>query len=175
MGPLQMLFGGTVQGKPTPSKSEVIEKLVASLTPDQKEAILRRVYEDYWWQQQPDEVKALRGIRDVEERRMKALELARKGFSIDAAIAVYGMDPLAITELRSSYGFTWVPSVGMSPIQVAPGVEFPGLPKYNPNVVPAGAIVVDKDPRSKVRVHDYFEKFDHAYLLTVAASWGIPL
>ena len=51
-------------------------------------------------------------------------------------------DPLATMIVRHNQGFTWVPSALMAPVEVAPGLSFPGLASYDADHLPPGAIPV---------------------------------
>ena len=100
---------------------------------------------DAYWAMQPHEVQALRDISDDTQRAEAASELAYKGFAIDVPIMVWKWDPLVTMELRKSAGYTWVPSAMQAPVQVAPGLSFPGLPGYDPKNPPPGSIKVTTD------------------------------
>jgi hypothetical protein len=100
---------------------------------------------DAYWAMQPPEVQALRDISDDTQRAEAASELAYKGFAIDVPIMVWKWDPLVTMELRKSAGYTWVPSAMQAPVQVAPGLAFPGSPSYDPNNPPPGSIKVTTD------------------------------
>ncbi|MGH9674494.1 MAG: hypothetical protein ACRD44_15045 [Bryobacteraceae bacterium] len=65
---------------------------------------------------------------------------------IDVAIDDWGWDPDKVMEMRRMYGYTWVPSAFMDPIQVAPGLVFPGLKPYDKDNPPPGAIRVPPAP-----------------------------
>jgi hypothetical protein len=106
----------------------------ASLTPD------------IYWASQPPAVRELRNLPDA-ERGQRAFELANKGYAIDVYVMVYGYDPVTANGIRIGQGFTWVPSALQPNIPVAPGLEFPGAPSYNPNKPPAGSIKVSIDAR----------------------------
>jgi hypothetical protein len=96
-----------------------------------------------YWSRQPEEVRRLRNLEDLREREALAAELAAKGHTIDVPIMVWGSDPLRVMLLRRLYGYTWVPSALQPPVGVAPGIEFPTLPAYDPARPPAGSILVD--------------------------------
>lgn len=103
--------------------------------------VVRNEYEAYW-AAQPAEVQAIMDQTTEEGRLTLAHELVDKGFTIDVPIMVWGWDPLTTMIVRRAQGYTWVPSAKMPNVQVAPGVMFPGLPTYRPDVVPEGAIPV---------------------------------
>lgn len=102
---------------------------------------VRNEYEAYW-AAQPPEVQALMSLTSEAEKDTLAHDLADKGYKIDVPIMVWGWDPLSTMVVRRNQGFTWVPSANMSPVSVGPGLTFPGLPSYDPNTAPAGAIEV---------------------------------
>lgn len=99
--------------------------------------------EDRYWAAQPVEVRQLRSIDDPDTRSMVAQSLSAKGYKIDLPIMVWGWGAANTMLARQSYGYTWVPSMGQPPVQVAPGLFFPGVPSYDPNAHPAGSIEVD--------------------------------
>lgn len=105
---------------------------------------VRNDYEAYW-AMQPPEVQALMNLRTVDQRMALARELASQGFIIDVPIMVWNWDPLATMIVRRNQGFTWVPSALQEPVQVAPGLSFPGLPSYNAANPPPGSILVSTD------------------------------
>jgi hypothetical protein len=100
---------------------------------------------DAYWATQPPEVQRLRDLSSESDRAELARQLAEEGFQIDVPIMVWGWDPLATMIVRQNQGYTWVPSAGMDPVSVAPGIGFPGLPSYDPAKPPAGAILVSTD------------------------------
>ena len=99
-------------------------------------------FDDAYWAKQPTAVQALRNIDDTAERTQLASQLAGQGYTIDVPIMAWGWDPLIVTSLRQSYGYTWVPSALQNPIESAPGINNPGLTPYDPNNPPAGSIAV---------------------------------
>jgi hypothetical protein len=76
----------------------------------------------------------------------QALALGKLGYRIDTVTMYWGWDYTAQTQQRIADGYTWVPSVVGPPVVLEPGLSMPGLTPYDPNVVPAGAIVVTLDP-----------------------------
>ncbi|HTR35051.1 MAG TPA: hypothetical protein VMH80_04070 [Bryobacteraceae bacterium] len=116
----------------TPAKATALQSTTTTTTdPD-----------DAYWAAQPAAVQQLRTITNETQRTAVARELASEGYTIDVPIMVWGWSPQTTTQLRQSYGYTWVPS-GLQPsIPVAPGVNFPGLPSYDPNNPPPGSILV---------------------------------
>lgn len=98
--------------------------------------------DDAYWAKQPDAVKALREIQDPMERANTAAELASQGFTIDVPIMVWGWDASKVTDLRKSYGYTWVPSAYQQPVAMAPGIFGVGSNPYDPNNPPQGSITV---------------------------------
>jgi|HubBroStandDraft_1064217.scaffolds.fasta_scaffold35811_2 hypothetical protein len=100
-------------------------------------------FDDAYWANQPPAVQALRGMTDEGQREQLANELQKQGYSIDVPVMVWGWDPSITTAMRQSYGYTWIPALGQSPIQMAPGLSgFGGLTAYNPNDPPPGSIIV---------------------------------
>jgi hypothetical protein len=106
--------------------------------------IVTNEYEAYW-ATQPAEVQALMYASSEAKRTELAHELADQGFLIDVPIMVWGWDPLSTMVVRRNQGYTWVPSANQDPVKVAPGVNFPGLPGYDPKNPPAGSIAVTTD------------------------------
>ena len=100
---------------------------------------------DAYWATQPPEVQVLRDIKSEADRTLKAQELAGQGFAIDVPIMVWQWDPLMTMRAREAAGYTWVPSANNAPVELGPGIDFPGLDPYDPNNPPAGAIKVSTD------------------------------
>ena len=123
-----MMYSGSVQYVPKPE---------AEATP----AKPANVYDAYW-ATQPPEVQALRHMKTEAERTLKGQELAGQGFAIDVPIMVWQWDPLMTMRARQSAGYTWVPSANGDPIELGPGIDFPGLDPYDPNHPPVGSIPV---------------------------------
>jgi hypothetical protein len=113
-------FGGAM-----PSVSDL-----ANMTPDEA-----------YWAEQPAAVQALKDM-PADQVGPAAIALAQQGYVIDVPIMVWGWDPLTTMVERQNYGYTWVPSGLQAPVQVPPGLAFPGLPTYDPNKPPAGSIAV---------------------------------
>jgi len=99
-------------------------------------------FDEAYWAQQPAAVQALQSVEDPGQRTEMAQQLATQGYTIDVPIMAWGWDPSAVTSLRQSYGYTWVPSGFQNPIQSAPGINDPGTTPYDPNNPPAGSIAV---------------------------------
>jgi hypothetical protein len=131
-------FGGAM-----PTAAEL-----ANMTPDQA-----------YWAQQPAAVQALQNM-PLDQRAQAALALAQQGYTIDVPIMVDGGDPLTIMMERQQYGYTWVPSAMQSPVDLAPGLNFPGLTAYDANNPPAGSIQVTTDFAKGTNMQDVF--FDPA-------------
>jgi hypothetical protein len=178
---LTELFGGGLfrppaAGSEADRKKQAIQALIDHASPDVVENWAELGYAEWWWSQQPPALRALREIGDVLERRERAKQLAREGYSVDAAIAVYGYSPLRTQRLRRQLGYTWVPAVGMNPILVAPGISVPGLPPYDPKNPPPGAILVDPNPDSHADPALYLDKFSLAHLVSIlAANYGVEV
>lgn len=73
--------------------------------------------------------------------------LAADGYIVDIPIMVWNLDPFVTMLSRFLGGYTWVPNALQPPVLVAPGLDFPGLPSYDPNP-PKDSILV-YDPRDK--------------------------
>ena len=99
-------------------------------------------FDDQYWSNQPPAVQQLRNIQDQGQRTQLGEQLASEGYTIDVPIMVWGWDPSTTTQLRQSYGYTWVPSALQPPVESAPGITDPGLTPYDPNHPPAGSIAV---------------------------------
>ena len=128
-----LMYSGTVQYVPKPAAPQN----------DAQPASPKQTVYDAYWATQPPAVQQLRDIKSEPERAAKAQELASQGYAIDVPIMVWGWDPLTTMQARQSAGYTWVPSAGMKPVSVAPGVAFPSTdPSYDPNNPPPGAIPV---------------------------------
>jgi hypothetical protein len=124
-----MMYSGTVQYVPA-----------AEAAPAAQEAPTN-VYDAYW-ATQPPEVQALRHMQGEAERTLKAHELAAQGFAIDVPIMVWQWDPFMTMRARELAGYTWVPSANNAPVELGPGIAFPGLEPYDPANPPVGAIPV---------------------------------
>jgi hypothetical protein len=98
-------------------------------------------FDDAYWASQPPAVQALRGMTDEDQRAQVATELQQEGYTIDVPIMVWGWDPSITTSMRQSYGYTWVPAMGQTPLQMAPDLTGPWQ-AYNPNDPPPGSIIV---------------------------------
>lgn len=100
-----------------------------------------QAFDQSYWAGQPAAVQQLHSIQDPEQRAQLASQLQQQGYSIDVPIMVWGWDPATTMAARQSYGYTWVPSAGQQPVEVAPGLTFGGT-SYNPNQPPPGSIAV---------------------------------
>ncbi len=106
-------------------------------------------FDKAYWLHQPPEVRSLNsdaGISDPAAQQLRASQLAMKGFTIDVPIMVWGWDPYTVMGIRKALGYKWVPSALGPAVQLAPGLSDPGLPPYDPNNPPPGAIKVSIDP-----------------------------
>ncbi len=100
---------------------------------------------DAYWATQPKEVQVLRTIDDPAERAEMGQKLANQGFIIDPNIMIHRWDPYMTMKIRQGEGYTWIPAVGQNGIPVSPGLDFPGLPSYEPNNPPPGSVRVTTD------------------------------
>jgi hypothetical protein len=73
------------------------------------------------------------------------LQLATQGFIIDSRVFIFGESPYRRMKIAQEEGWTWAPSLGMPNVLVAPNIDFPGLPKYDPTMIPLGAIIITLD------------------------------
>lgn len=99
-------------------------------------------YDDTYWAKQPAAVQQLRNISDPAQRQQMAATLASQGYQIDVPIMAWGWDAGITTALRSSAGYTWVPSALGANVTAAPGITGPGITPYDPNHPPPGSIAV---------------------------------
>lgn len=95
----------------------------------------------------PSPIVANQSVCPAPNAEAIALELIPYGFVIDHHIMIWGMDPYLTMKLRKEYGYTWVPSALQPPVVVAPGLEVPGMPVYDPAKPPPGSIKVSVDIR----------------------------
>jgi len=103
----------------------------------------QQAYDDAYWASQPPPVQALRHMQDQNQREAMASQLASEGYSIDVPIMVWGWDPSVTMAMRQAEGYTWVPSAGQKPVEMAPGLPAMGsTAAYNPNQPPSGSIAV---------------------------------
>jgi hypothetical protein len=100
---------------------------------------------DAYWASQPEAVRVLRTIDDPVERAQMGIHLANQGFAIDPNIMIHRWDPYMTMKIRQGEGYTWVPGIGQNGIPVAPGLQFPSLPSYDPNNPPPGSVRVSTD------------------------------
>ncbi len=98
-------------------------------------------FDDAYWANQPPAVQQLRDIQSQAQRATVGAQLAQEGYTVDVPIMVWGWDPSTTTAARQSMGYTWVPSAGQQPVEVAPGVTFAGA-AYDPAHPPPGSIIV---------------------------------
>jgi len=98
--------------------------------------------DDAYWAAQPAAVQQLQNIDDPYQRAMLAGQLAAEGYSIDTPVMVWGWDPSKTTQLRESFGYTWVPSAMQASVSAAPGITGGGITPYDPNNPPPGSISV---------------------------------
>lgn len=106
--------------------------------------------EPLYWKSLPLAVQRLNPrtnpeMRDESARVALAQQLAESGYLIDVPIMVWGWHAYWTMLIRMEQGFTWVPSANMPNIPVGPGLNFPGLPAYDPNNPPPGSIRVTLD------------------------------
>jgi hypothetical protein len=97
--------------------------------------------DDAYWAAQPAAVQQLRNM-DSSQRDMVGTQLASEGYTIDVPIMIWGEDPTLTTQLRQSFGYTWVPSALQAPLTAAPGITGLGITPYDPNNPPTGSILV---------------------------------
>jgi len=99
-------------------------------------------FDQAYWASQPPEVRGLPGIADQEQRADQAATLATDGFTIDVPIMVWAWDAYLVMQMRSQFGYTWVPSALQPPVTIAPGTAQPGAVAYDPLHPPPGSITV---------------------------------
>lgn len=97
-----------------------------------------------YWQAQPPAVQALQFADPNNPSTTElAIQLASQGYTIDVPIEVWHWSPTLVMVLRTSAGYTWVPSALQAAIQEAPGVTgVSGAIPYNSSSPPAGSITV---------------------------------
>jgi hypothetical protein len=78
-------------------------------------------------------------------RTAAALSLATQGYTI-GLIEADCYDPYQFMAIAAQFGYTWLPTVLMAPVQLAPGLTQPGVQPYDPANPPAGAILVSLVP-----------------------------
>ena len=121
--------------------------------------------EDAYWAEQPAAVQVLRNMPDS-DRQAAAVALAQQGYTIDVPIMVWGWDPLTTMMWRQNYGYTWVTSALDAPVQLAPGLSFPGLTPYDANNPPAGSIKVTTDFAKGTNMQN-----NYVDAATIEATW----
>ena len=90
---------------------------------------------------QPEKVRQLMQT-PYPQNLMLAPQLVAEGYVIDIPIMVWGYDPFLTTQQRLAFGYTWVPSAGMPPIELAPGLVQGSTPQYEAGIVPPGGTLV---------------------------------
>jgi hypothetical protein len=98
--------------------------------------------DDAYWSKQPDAVQKLREIEDPDQRAQIAGQLTAQGYLIDVPVMVWGWDAAKTTQLRQSFGYTWVPSAESQQVSSAPGLTAPGATAYDPAHPPARSMAV---------------------------------
>ena len=123
--------------------SVLVPKAVDAVTPPPPVVTDTMLSEDdVYWGAQPAAVQQLRNLDDPYQRAALGSELASQGYSIDTPVMIWGWDPHLTTQLRQSFGYTWVPSAMQAPITAAPGITGAGITPYDPNHPPPGSISV---------------------------------
>lgn len=125
----------------TPVTSSTTPASPASATP-QKHWYAEDAADDAYWSKQPDAVQKLREIEDPGQRAQMAGQLTAQGYLIDVPVMVWGWDAAKTTQLRQSFGYTWVPSAESQQVSSAPGLTAPGVTAYDPAHPPAGSLAV---------------------------------
>jgi hypothetical protein len=102
-----------------------------------------------YWAAQALEIQALHAARVANpglDQTADYTRLAMSGFKIDKPIMVDNQDPWKVMTALKAYGYTWVPSALMNPVQIAPGLDAMGnsIP-YDAAKIPDGAIKVSID------------------------------
>jgi hypothetical protein len=87
-------------------------------------------------------LEALSNIEQLSDRYALAGTLAAQGYTVDVPIDVWCWNEEAVMRNRREAGYTWVPCAGMPPVNIVPGLEVPGMTKYDPAKPPIGAILV---------------------------------
>jgi hypothetical protein len=144
--------GSTTASTPANSTATVDK---SKMTPDEA-----------YWAEQPAAVQALRNM-PPDQISQAAMALAKQGYAIDVPIMVWGWDPLTTMMWRQNYGYTWVPSALDAPVQLAPGLSFPGLTPYDANNPPAGSIKVSTDFAKGTNMQN-----NYVDAATIEATWS---
>lgn len=90
----------------------------------------------------PEMLAALAELEQLADRYWLAANLAAAGYTVDVPIDVWGWEAEAVMRNRREAGYRWVPCAGMPPVNVAPGIQVPGMLSYDPARPPLGAILV---------------------------------
>jgi hypothetical protein len=98
--------------------------------------------DDAYWAAQPPEVRQLREIDNIDQRKVLGQQLAGEGFKIDTPIMIWGWDAGKVTDMRHANGYTWVPSASQPSVTAAPGMGGGGIQMYDPMNPPPGSIMV---------------------------------
>ena len=133
---LQAAYSNPYQGAPLQGSTNPTAQTAAPVDAQQ-------AFDDAYWASQPAPVQALRTMQDQNQREALASQLASEGYSIDVPIMVWGWDPSVTMTMRQAEGYSWVPSAGQKPVEMAPGLsEMGSTAPYNPNQAPSGSIAV---------------------------------
>jgi hypothetical protein len=102
------------------------------------------------------EVRELMEMPDMTQperdgKAARAADLAQKGFTIDVPIMVWGWDPYLVMQLRTQFGYTWVPSALQPQIAVPAGsirvsMNPADYPPFDPPTPPVPKPTVPEDP-----------------------------
>ena len=100
---------------------------------------------DIYWASRHPEVRKLRDMERMSaERAAAALELVKRGFTVDAVIDLGRWDAADTMRARQVFEFTWVPALGQQDVGVMPGLSVPAY-GYDPDKPPPGSIRVSTD------------------------------
>jgi hypothetical protein len=121
----------------------ILASLVASGTLAQT-PVTQASFDAAYWASKPPAVAALQ-TQNCPARTAQALSLAAQGYTI-GLIEADCYDPYQFMSIAAQFGYTWLPTVLMPPVQLAPGLTQPGVQAYDPANPPAGAITVSLVP-----------------------------
>jgi hypothetical protein len=127
---------------PVPPANLPQQAAPASMVPGKTHWYASDPRDDAYWAAQPPEVRQLREIDDIDQRKVLGQQLAGEGFKIDTPIMIWGWDAGKVTDMRHASGYTWVPSASQPSVTAAPGMGGGGIVPYDPFSPPPGSIMV---------------------------------
>jgi len=106
-------------------------------------------FDSAWWAAQDPRIQAFKNqpiLPSTQGARQTALvTLAHEGCVVEPVVLLQGWDPWYLYNWAQPLGYTWVPSILMGPVELAPGLSQGSVPTYNPMMIPQGGIYLTLD------------------------------